>query len=146
MNFDAIQQAPAAIQWHALAAIVAFALGLVQLLARKGTRGHRALGWVWAALMALVALSSFFIHTICNLGAFSPIHALSLFTLLALPVALQHARAHRARAHGRTMQAMFVGALVIAGAFTLAPGRLMHDLVFGTQRAHSACRSDAGAP
>jgi len=26
---------------------------------------------------------------------------------------------------------LFVGALVIAGAFTLLPGRLMHEVVFG---------------
>ncbi len=26
---------------------------------------------------------------------------------------------------------LFVGALVIAGAFTLLPGRLMHEVIFG---------------
>ena len=29
------------------------------------------------------------------------------------------------------MTSMFVGALVIAGAFALLPGRIMHEVVFG---------------
>ncbi len=29
------------------------------------------------------------------------------------------------------MTSIFVGALVIAGVFTLAPGRIMHSVVFG---------------
>jgi uncharacterized membrane protein len=29
------------------------------------------------------------------------------------------------------MTALFAGALVIAGVFTLLPGRIMHDVVFG---------------
>jgi len=40
----------------------AFALGLVQLTAPKGTLPHRTLGWIWVALIAVVAGSSFGIH------------------------------------------------------------------------------------
>jgi uncharacterized membrane protein len=35
------------------------------------------------------------------------------------------------RAHGRTMAALFVGGLIIAGAFTFLPGRLMWAVFFG---------------
>jgi uncharacterized membrane protein len=41
------------------------------------------------------------------------------------------ARQHRVRAHAITMISIFAGALVIAGVFTLVPGRIMHTVVFG---------------
>ena len=74
--------------------------------------------------MAAIAISSFWIHEIRLLGPFSPIHALSIFTLVMLPLAVLHARSHRVTQHRKAMISIFVGALVIAGAFTFLPGRL----------------------
>lgn len=119
------------IQVHAFAALAAFVLGAVQLAAPKGTLPHRTLGWVWAAIMLVVAASSFWIHTIRQWGDFSAIHLLSIFTLLMLPLGLWYAHRHQVRGHAITMTSLFVGALVIAGAFTLVPGRIMHHVVFG---------------
>jgi len=48
-----------------------------------------------------------------------------------LPIAVLHARRHRVAAHRTAMMSLFIGALVIAGAFTLLPGRVMHAVVFG---------------
>jgi uncharacterized membrane protein len=48
-----------------------------------------------------------------------------------LPLAVVHARRHRVDRHRNAMTAIFVGALVIAGLFTLMPGRIMHAVVFG---------------
>jgi uncharacterized membrane protein len=120
-----------AIQLHAFTAMAAFALGVVQLSAPKGTLPHRTAGWIWVALMVIVAVSSFFIHDLRVWDAWSPIHLLSIFTLVMLPLAVMHARRHRVDRHRRAMTAIFVGALVIAGLFTLAPGRIMHAVVFG---------------
>jgi uncharacterized membrane protein len=120
-----------AIQLHAFTAMAAFALGAVQLSAPKGTLPHRTAGWIWVALMVIVAVSSFFIHDLRMWEAWSPIHLLSVFTLAMLPLAVMHARRHRVDRHRRAMIAIFVGALVIAGLFTLAPGRIMHAVVFG---------------
>ena len=119
------------IQVHTFAAFTAFALGVVQLAAPKGTRPHRALGWVWALLMLAVAGSSLFIHEIRLWGPWSPIHFLSIFTLVSLPLAVFAAHRHRVETHRRAMIFLFVGALVIAGAFTLLPGRIMHHVAFG---------------
>ena len=116
---------------HAAAAAAALALGIVQLAGRKGTRGHRALGWLWIALMAFIAGGSFFIHTIRQFGPFSWIHLLSIMTLVFLVIGILHARAGRIEAHRWTMISLFFGALVIAGLFTLVPGRIMHHVVFG---------------
>jgi uncharacterized membrane protein len=120
-----------AIQLHAFTAMAAFALGAIQLSAPKGTLPHRTAGWIWVALMVIVAVSSFFIHDLRVWDAWSPIHLLSVFTLAMLPLAVMHARRHRVDRHRRAMIAIFVGALVIAGLFTLAPGRIMHAVVFG---------------
>jgi uncharacterized membrane protein len=120
---------------HGFAALAAFLLGLSQLLLPKGT--HRAVGWTWVILMAIVAISSFQIHTICTFAGFSPIHALSLFTLVCLPIAVQHASKDRIQSHKYFM--LFFFALVVAGLFTLVPGRIMHDVAFGTQSPHGAC-------
>ena len=116
---------------HAAVAGAALVLGIVQLGRRKGTPAHRALGWTWVALMVFIAGGSFAIHTIRQFGPFSWIHALSLFTLVMLWVGVAHARAGRIEAHRWTMISLFVGALVVAGLFTLVPGRVMHHVVFG---------------
>jgi uncharacterized membrane protein len=120
-----------AIKLHAVAALAAFGLGAVQLAAPKGTLPHRTLGWIWVALMVTVAASSFWIHDLRVWGPWSPIHLLSIFTLVTLPLAVVHARRHRIDRHRNAMLAIFTGALVIAGVFTLLPGRIMHAVVFG---------------
>jgi uncharacterized membrane protein len=120
-----------AIPMHAFAAMAAFVLGLVQFAAPKGTLPHKTVGWIWVTLMALVAVSSFWIHQLRLLGPFSPIHLLSIFVLVMLPLAVWKAHTHQVSAHRRAMIGMFLGALVIAGVFTLLPGRVMHAVVFG---------------
>lgn len=132
MSLEPLLAASLAIRIHAFAAMAAFVLGAVQIAAPKGTIPHRAFGWAWVALMVIVAGSSFLIHSIRTWGDWSPIHILSIVTLLALPGAVLHARRHRVAAHQRAMLILFVAALGIAGAFTLAPGRIMHEVVFGT--------------
>ncbi|MGJ4911084.1 DUF2306 domain-containing protein [Bradyrhizobium oligotrophicum] len=131
MSFAPLLAAEPAVLLHAVAAMTAFALGLVQFAAPKGTLPHRTLGWIWVTLMAAVAASSFWIHTIRLVGPFSPIHLLSLYTLAVLPVAVWAAHRHRVGPHRRAMITLFSGALVIAGLFTLMPGRIMHKVVFG---------------
>jgi uncharacterized membrane protein len=124
MTLAPLLAAPAIIQIHAFAAFGAFALGAVQLAAPKGTIPHRTFGWIWAGLMLAVVLSSFFIHTIRLWGPFSPI--------ALLPLAVWRARQHDVRKHQRAMLGLFLGALVVAGVFTLLPGRIMHEVVFGS--------------
>ena len=132
MNLAPLLAAPAIIQIHAFAAFGAFSLGAVQLAAPKGTIPHRTFGWTWAGLMLAVVVSSFFIHTIRLWGPFSPIHLLSILTLALLPLAVWRARQHDVRKHQRAMLGLFRGALVVAGVFTFLPGRIMHEVVFGS--------------
>ena len=140
MTLAPLLRAEWAIVVHAFPAIAAFFLGLVQLVLPKGGSRHRILGWLWVLLMAVTAVSSFFIHSICALGGFSPIHLLSILTLVSLPLAVIHARQRRTSAHAKGMKTLFFTALVLAGAFTFLPGRIMHDVVFGTAMAQGACQ------
>jgi len=131
MTVAPLLQAAPAIQIHAFAAMTAFALGVVQLAAPKGTLPHRTLGFTWVALMLVVSVSAFFIHELRLWGPWSPIHLLAIFTLIMLPVAVWAAHRHAVERHRRAMIGIFVGSLVIAGLFTFAPGRIMHAVAFG---------------
>lgn len=133
MSLQPLLDAMPPIPLHALAAIAAFVLGVVQIAAPKGSLPHRTLGWIWVMLMATVAISSFWIHGhgFQLWRAWSPIHILSIFTPVMLVVGVIRARRHDVKAHGITMISIFAGALVIAGLFTLVPGRLMHTVMFG---------------
>ena len=48
-----------------------------------------------------------------------------------LPLAVLAAHRHNVGNHRRRMIALFVGGLVIAGAFTFVPGRIMHAVAVG---------------
>ena len=132
MSLAPLLDAAPAIPVHAFAAMAAFALGLVQFAAPKGTLPHRTIGWIWVSLMVIVAGSSLWIHQIRLVGPWSPNHLLSVFTLVMVPLAVWKAHSHQVGAHRRIMISLFLGALLIAGLFTLVPGRLMHKVVFGT--------------
>ena len=131
MSLAPLLDAAPAIPVHAFAAMAAFVLGVIQLAAPKGTLPHRTIGWIWVVLMLAVAASSFWIHQIKLWGPSSPIHLLSIFTLVMLPLGVWYAHSHRVVDHRRVMIGIFSGALVIAGLFTLLPGRIMHTVVFG---------------
>jgi uncharacterized membrane protein len=54
-----------------------------------------------------------------------------LFTLAVVPLAVLAARQHNVKAHRSAMIWIFALALVVTGLFTLAPGRIMNQVLFG---------------
>jgi uncharacterized membrane protein len=121
---------PAVIKVHLFAALAAIGLGAVMMLSRKGRAFHRAAGWTWVGLMAVVAGSSLFI-TGLNGDHWSLIHLLSGWTLIVLPLAVLAARRHEVKRHRGTMMGLFYGGLLLAGALAFIPGRLMWNLFLG---------------
>ena len=121
---------PPVIWAHLLTILVALVLTPVMLLRRRGDGLHRLLGRVWVAAMVATALFSFWVRTI-NPGHFSPIHLLSLFTLVQAPLIWWSARTHRVARHRFAVRAMVTGALLIAGFFTFSSGRLLGHFLFG---------------
>ena len=135
MSLAPLLSASPIIQIHAIAAIAAFVLGAIVLFRPKGDRPHRRLGRVWVGLMVVVAVSSFFIWEIRMFGLFSPIHVLSVGTLISLWQAVNFARRRNIRAHRSAMQWLYLAALVITGWFTFMPGRRMNQVIFGPEGA-----------
>lgn len=132
MNLLPFFEASLATQIHIVAALGAALLGSFVLWRRKGGRLHKFNGRFWVALMAVTAASSFFIHEIKLWGDYSPIHLLSVWVLfISLPMAVVYVRRGNIKAHKQTMQATFVGGIVLAGGFTFLPGRMMHEMTFG---------------
>lgn len=129
MTLAPLLASPPYIIIHAFAASAALIIGAAVLLLRKGTALHKALGRVWAVLMMMVAALSFAI-TGLNPGHYSAIHILSIITLTTIPYAIWRRRVGDIRGHAIAMVANYCG-LFIAGAFTLAPGRIMHAVFFG---------------
>ena len=116
---------------HAVSMIGATVLGAWLLLGRKGRTAHRVGGWAWVLLMATAAGTSLFMPTrFPGVGGFGPIHLLTLLVLVMLPTGVWMARAHRVEGHRRVMQRMYVSACLVAGTFTLLPGRILGQMLW----------------
>ena len=117
--------------WPHLATVaVALALTPAILWRRRGDARHRVLGYVWLTAMATTALVSFAIRT-TNEGGLSIIHLLSAWVLFQVPLIVWSARSHDWARHRRSVRGMVIGALLIAGAFTLPFGRLLGHWLMG---------------
>jgi uncharacterized membrane protein len=118
---------------HLCTVVPALLLGPVVLLRRKGDATHKLLGRIWAALLLVTAITSAFIRTpgagIAETG-FSFIHVFTIWTLINVPLAVHAGRRGEIARHRGMMTGLYAG-LVIAGAFTFLPGRLLGSLVFG---------------
>lgn len=132
--FHELLQRHPLIFFHLVTALGALLLGLFMLLRRKGTTSHRVLGWLWVVLMGSTALASAFIrdYRLPNLFGYTPIHLFTLTVAVMLPLAIWHVRHGRIEGHRKTMQGLYIGACVIAGLFTLLPGRFLGSLLWGT--------------
>lgn len=120
-----------AILLHLFLALGALVLGPIALWLRKGSRGHRALGYAWVTLMAGAALSSVFIRDfrLPNLAGYTPIHLLTLVTFVGITMGIVHIANRRVVAHRRWMQRTYIGVLV-AGGFALLPSRYLGGLLW----------------
>ena len=116
---------------HAVAAMAAIILGGVQFYMKKGGILHKLIGRTWVGLMVVVSVSSFFIHKIELWGTYSPIHLLSVWTIFSLGLAIYYVRVGNIKRHKQVMIALYGFALLLTGLFTLMPGRVMHQIVFG---------------
>ncbi len=138
MSLSPLFAAPVHIQIHALAAMAAFILGMVQILGPKGSGPHKVIGSMWVVLMVAVVATSAFIGN--NIGPSDPLFGhfgfIHLFTVLGIyaittGVLLIVRGGPTLKGHGREFVGLFIGGLIIAGALAFLPGRTMHNVVFG---------------
>lgn len=113
---------------HIGTAAGALVFGGITLGLRKGTSTHRLFGRLWVVLMTSTALISFGIR---SSGHFSAIHLLSVTALVGLAAAIYAVMRGNIKAHRRGMTSTYIS-LVVAGAFTLLPGRRLGDLLWNT--------------
>lgn len=118
--------------FHLLTALGALALGIVVMSRRKGTGSHRALGWAWVLLMGSTAIASAFIRDYQhpNIAGITPIHAFTLLVSVNLPRGIWAIRRGQVQAHRKAMKGIFIGGCVVAGVFTLLPGRFLGTLLW----------------
>lgn len=121
---------------HMTAALTAIALGPVALWARKGAtqrpKLHRAFGYAWVTLMLATAVSAIFIRDFAlpNLGGYTPIHVFVPVTFYFLFRAFQRLAQGNIKGHRQAMQKLYISACIVAGIFTLLPGRYLGNLVW----------------
>ncbi len=108
-------------------------IGAYLLLSKKGTKNHRFIGKIYLCLMFFTAIVSLFLPAKVGnqfLNHFGWIHLFSLLTLYSVPTAIIAVKKGNIKAHKTKMRILYFGALIIAGGFTLAPGRYLHKLFF----------------
>ena len=130
--FATLAQQHPVVALHLAAALLALVAGGFVMARRKGTPLHLLMGWSFVLLMAVAALSSAFIRDthLPNIAGYTPIHVLTALTLVALPRGLWQIRRGDVRGHRQTMKALFVGGCLVAGLFTLLPGRFLGNLLW----------------
>ncbi len=114
---------------HAFAALVALVVGSWQLfVGPSGTRGHRLAGRAWVVAILYVAVTSFWIQEI-RPGHFSALHALSVVTLVTVPLGVVRARQGRIPEHRAAMTGNWIGLVGAGAAASLVPQRAIPQLV-----------------
>ena len=129
MDFLLSQTFP--IPLHAMVAMAAIIIGGLQLSLKKGTSLHKFMGRVWIGLMLIVSFTSFFIHELNLFGKYSPIHLLSIWTIIAVVLGVYFARIGNIKRHKIFMVYTYWLALVLTGFFTFYPGRVMNLIFLG---------------
>ena len=121
---------------HMSAALAGTAVGAVALWARRSSgarpRLHRAAGYAWVLLMLVTAISALFIRDfrLPNLAGYTPIHLLVPLLFAGLLVAFGRLARRDIAGHRRAMRITYMGACLIAGAFTLLPNRYLGGLLW----------------
>ena len=122
-------QTPAwAVYIHLATVIPALPLGAWVLWSQKGTPAHKMAGRVWALMMVITAIDSFWIRSLT--GGIGPIHLFSVLTLYSIPKAIWYARIGNIKGHVSAMRGVYIG-LCIAGAFAMMPGRFLFAHLVG---------------
>jgi uncharacterized membrane protein len=129
MDLEPLLAASPAIKLHVATILPAAALGAVQLARPKGTSSHRALGYLFIALMLGTAINAYFIRT--PSGGFSWLHLFIPVTIVELALGFWFVKRGNIAGHRVMMIIVYIGPIVIAGLLTFLPGRIMYRIFFG---------------
>ncbi|MDO6739061.1 DUF2306 domain-containing protein [Wenyingzhuangia sp. 2_MG-2023] len=118
---------------HLATVVPCFVIGTIVLMIKKGTNTHIVLGRIYMMLMMFTAIITLFMPahvgpTVMN--HFGWIHAFSFLTIYTVPTAYWAIKQGNVKAHKRKMIILYIGAIIIAGGFTFAPGRYLNEFLF----------------
>ena len=119
---------------HLATVIPCFIIGTILLLIKKGTPFHKKSGRVYMVLMLITATITLFMPAKVGSSLFNHfgwIHLFSFITIYTVPTAYLAIKKGNVKSHKRKMILLYFGAIIIAGGFTLSPGRYLHELLFG---------------
>jgi len=117
---------------HLATVLPAFFIGTFLLLNQKGSSKHKMLGKFYMLLMLITATVTLFMSAEVGptlLGHFGLIHLFALLVFYSVPAAYTAIRKGDIKKHRMNMLGLYFGGLVIAGAFTFVPGRLLHTWI-----------------
>ncbi len=118
---------------HLTTVIPSIPLGGYILWRKKGDHLHKFLGKIWASMMMITAIASFWVGSpgtgVAGTG-FSFIHIFAVVTVISIPFAIYRIRRGDVEGHYKAMQGVYFG-LLVAGLLSFLPGRIMHILAFG---------------
>ncbi len=118
---------------HLITVVPCIFIGAALLIMNKGTAIHKKAGKVYMILMLITAAITLFMEAKVGpqlFNHFGWIHAFSLLTLYTVPTAYIAIKKGRVKIHQRKMVLLYFGAIIIAGGFTLSPGRYLHEVFF----------------
>jgi uncharacterized membrane protein len=124
---------PTLMFFHLATVLPCVVMGAFLFFMTKGTPIHKATGKVYMILMLITATITLLMPAQVGpqlFNHFGFIHFFSLLALVSVPRAYFAIRHGNVKSHKYAMIGLYVGGIMIAGGFTLFPGRYLHNLLF----------------
>ncbi|MCO4837372.1 MAG: DUF2306 domain-containing protein [Oceanospirillaceae bacterium] len=128
-------------QWYKTLSLIhlatiapAFLMASFIMVTKKGTKLHKSIGRIYMVLMLFSALITLLMSAQVGprlFNHFGIIHLLSALVLYCVPSAYWAIKNGNVKRHKQAMIGLYIGGLIIAGGFTLMPGRMLGNLLFG---------------
>lgn len=112
----------------------AFLMATFMMVTKKGTEVHKLLGRIYMVLMLFTATVTLLMSAQVGprlFNHFGFIHLLSVLVLYCVPSAYWAIKNGNVKRHKWSMIGLYIGGLIVAGGFTLMPGRMLGNVLFG---------------
>lgn len=109
-------------------------IGALLLIIQKGTYFHKISGRIYMILMLITSVITLFMPAQVGpqlFNHFGFLHLFSILTLHSVPTAYIAIKNGEVKKHKWKMISLYFGAIIIAGGFTLVPGRYLYEVFFG---------------
>tara|TARA_B110000902_G_scaffold2108_2_gene2341 strand:- start:6342 stop:6740 length:399 start_codon:yes stop_codon:yes gene_type:complete len=119
---------------HLGAMAPAFLMATFMMVTKKGTEVHKLIGRIYMVLMLFTAMVTLLMSAQVGprlFNHFGFIHLLSVLVLYCVPSAYWAIKNGNVKRHKWSMIGLYIGGLIVAGGFTLMPGRMLGNVLFG---------------